>query len=92
MPKNEQINEQIVDGKKKNMEKHGKIRRQLPLLIGLLIICGGYCCSWQGHQESGQIPNREGPVEQVVIDRVESMPSMPQPYKIIDWKRKAIRV
>ncbi len=72
------------------MEKHGKIRRQLPLLIGLLIICGGYCCSWQGHQESGQIPNREGPVEQVVIDRVESMPSMPQPYKIIDWKRKAI--
>ena len=30
------------------------------------------------------------PVEQVAVNRIELMPNMPQPYKIIDWKQKAI--
>ena len=29
-------------------------------------------------------------VTQVSIDRIEQMPSMPSPYKIIDWKQKAV--
>ncbi len=29
------------------------------------------------------------PVEQVAINRVELMPNMPQPYKILDWEQKA---
>ncbi|MEJ1730249.1 hypothetical protein SMA90_28380, partial [Escherichia coli] len=28
-------------------------------------------------------------IKQVNIERVELMPNMPQPYKIIDWKQKA---
>ena len=30
------------------------------------------------------------PVEQVSIARVDSMPDMPQPYKMLDWKAKAL--
>lgn len=29
------------------------------------------------------------PVEQVAIERIEMMPNMPQPYKMLDWERKA---
>lgn len=29
-------------------------------------------------------------VDQVAIPRVEIMPNMPQPYKILDWKKKAL--
>lgn len=29
------------------------------------------------------------PVEQVAIDRIELMPNMPQPYKMLDWRQKA---
>ena len=31
------------------------------------------------------------PVEQTAIARIEQMPDMPAPYKIIDWKTKALR-
>jgi len=31
------------------------------------------------------------PVEQTAIDRIEQMPDMPQPYKIIDWKKKTLQ-
>nr|HML85758.1 hypothetical protein [Bacteroidales bacterium] len=30
------------------------------------------------------------PIEQTQIARIEQMPSMPSPYKIIDWKAKAL--
>ena len=30
------------------------------------------------------------PIEQKVIDKVETMPSFPQPYAILDWHRKAL--
>ena len=30
------------------------------------------------------------PVEQIAIPRVDKMPGIPQPYKIIDWKQKAL--
>lgn len=29
------------------------------------------------------------PVEQVRIERIEKMPNMPQPYKMLDWEQKA---
>lgn len=31
-----------------------------------------------------------GQVEQVSIARIEQMPNMPSPYKILDWKQKAV--
>src|SRR4051812_34682962 len=30
------------------------------------------------------------PVEQITIDRIAGMPDQPQPYKMLDWKEKAI--
>jgi hypothetical protein len=35
--------------------------------------------------------NTGTPVEQTAIARIEQMPDMPAPYKIIDWKTKALR-
>jgi len=40
----------------------------------------------QSCQQSGKYGT---PVKQVNLPRVEMMPDMPQPYKIIDWKQKA---
>ena len=47
--------------------------------IALAAVLAAACCSNYGE-----------PVEQVSINRVDRMPAMPQPYKIIDWKQKAI--
>lgn len=33
--------------------------------------------------------NMGSPVAQVNIDRIEMMPNLPQPYKILDWEKKA---
>lgn len=46
----------------------------------ILIVASAIACG----QQSGE------PVEQTPIARIEQMPSMPSPYKIIDWKEKAI--
>ena len=29
------------------------------------------------------------PVKQVSVARIDSMPDMPQPYKMLDWRQKA---
>jgi hypothetical protein len=47
------------------------------LLVGILISCG-----------AGN--NYGKPVKQVAIPRIELMPNAPQPYKILNWRQKAI--
>lgn len=45
-------------------------------------------CREKGGREPGPAPG-DG-VAQVAIPRIEKMDNMPVPYKIIDWKRKAL--
>ena len=45
-------------------------------------------CREKGGREPGPAPG-DG-VTQVAIPRIEKMDNMPVPYKIIDWKRKAL--
>ena len=30
------------------------------------------------------------PVKQVSISRIDQMPNLPEPYKILDWRKKAL--
>jgi hypothetical protein len=58
------------------MQKH----RYIPLLF-LLVAIGVSCCPKDHYGKA---------VEQTAVPRIELMPHEPQPYKIMDWKQKAI--
>jgi hypothetical protein len=58
------------------MQKHTYI----PLLF-ILVAIGASCCLNENYGEA---------VQQKAVPRIERMPNEPQPYKIIDWKQKAI--
>lgn len=51
------------------------------LLVVLILIPGMYCCT----SHTGQ------PVEQTSLPRIDQMPALPQPLKIIDWKKKTLQ-
>lgn len=53
-----------------------KIISLAPLSL-LALLC---CCT----------PDYGSPVEQVNIEKVETMPAMPRPYKMLDWHQKAL--
>lgn len=56
-------------------------RNQLAVLILTVLLAGTSC----------RIGNTGVAVEQTTIARIEQMPEMPQPYKIIDWKQKTLQ-
>lgn len=49
------------------------------------ILLGGILSSCSSVQKDLGLP-----VEQVQIDRISIMPNIPQPYKMLDWKQKAL--
>ena len=55
------------------------MKRNLYLLMAFSLLIGFSSCQ---HEMSG-------PVAQVSLPRVDQMPDLPQPLKIIDWKQKA---
>jgi hypothetical protein len=57
------------------------VRPYRAVLVSCLCILTGLSCQTGNH--------RGDPVEQVAIPRIDAMPSMPEPYKILDWKQKA---
>lgn len=61
------------------------INIELLLLSSILSLLVG-CIEPAGQASDNNIPN---PVEQTAISRVELMPNMPQPYRIINWQEKA---
>lgn len=50
-------------------------------IITLTLLAGLYSCS----------PQMGEPVAQVSLPRIDQMPDMPEPYKIIDWKKKTLQ-
>lgn len=60
----------------------------LQTILILLILFGWQSCTDNVNQTPKPRPNNA--VEQISISRVELMPNMPQPYKIIDWKQRAL--
>lgn len=60
----------------------------LQIILILLILFGWQSCTDNVNQTPKPRPNNA--VEQINISRVELMPNMPQPYKIIDWKQRAL--
>lgn len=54
--------------------------------VGSLVLIFGVLWAFKS---CGQ-PSLGTPVGQVAIDRIEMMPNMPQPYKMLDWKQKAL--
>ena len=54
---------------------------QIGLTLALALLAGLFSCN----------PQLGEPVAQTSLQRVEQMPDLPQPLKIIDWKKKAIQ-
>src|SRR5689334_20288534 len=52
------------------------VRIYIPLVVVSVVLIAG-CQS-------------KKPVQQITIDRIAGMPDQPQPYKMLDWKEKAI--
>ncbi len=57
------------------------MKRFIPILPLITVLCGFYSCTTQ----TGE------PVVQTTIQRIDQMPGLPQPLKIIDWKKKALQ-
>lgn len=55
--------------------------KQLILALTILLI-GSYSCTKD---------NLGDPVTQTVISRIDEMPDLPQPFEIINWKKKALQ-
>ena len=51
------------------------------IIIVLTLLTALYSCS----------PQTGKPVAQTSLPRIDQMPELPQPLKIIDWKKKAIQ-
>jgi len=55
------------------------MKRGIFIIIVLTLLAALYSCS----QQLGE------PVFQTSLPRIDQMPDMPEPYKIIDWRKKA---
>ena len=56
--------------------------KKATLIVALLTLLAGiYSCN----------PQTGLPVAQTSLPRIDQMPSMPQPLKIIDWKKKTLQ-
>lgn len=60
------------------------LRRMKTIAYSLLIITAGSLVACSQQQETIGTP-----VQQVSVARIDSMPDMPQPYKMLDWRKKA---
>jgi len=56
------------------------MKRPILIFLTLTLFAGIYSCN----------PQTGVPVTQVSIPRIEQMPALPQPLKIIDWKKKTM--
>jgi hypothetical protein len=57
------------------------MKRSIFIITTLALLTGFYSCK----EQTGE------PVAQTSIPRIDQMPEMPQPLKIIDWKQKALQ-
>ena len=57
------------------------MKRTVSTLITLVLLAGIYSCN----------PQTGVPVAQTSLPRIDQMPAVPQPLKIIDWKKKTIQ-
>jgi hypothetical protein len=57
------------------------MKRSIFIITALALLTGFYSCK----EQTGE------PVAQTSIPRIDQMPEMPQPLKIIDWKQKALQ-
>lgn len=57
------------------------MKRNDPMTLLLAILFGLFSCG----------NNLGKPIVQTAIPRIEQMPNMPQPYKTIDWEKKALQ-
>lgn len=58
------------------------MKRGVKIYFLCLLFCSLYACTETYYGD---------PVAQVPIARIEEMPAMPQPYKILDWREKALK-
>ena len=57
--------------------KNGKLK-----ILALALLAGLFSCE----------PKMGEPVAQISLQRIDQMPDLPKPLKIIDWKKKAIQL
>ncbi|MDO9254706.1 MAG: hypothetical protein Q7U54_04270 [Bacteroidales bacterium] len=57
------------------------MKRTASILITLVLLAGIYSCN----------PQTGVPVAQTSLPRIDQMPALPQPLKIIDWKQKTLQ-
>jgi len=57
------------------------MRKTVFLIIGLTLLAGLYSCK----------PQMGLPVNQTSLPRIDQMPAIPQPLKIINWKKKTLQ-
>ncbi|KAF0195575.1 MAG: hypothetical protein FD166_2902 [Bacteroidetes bacterium] len=57
------------------------MKRRIYIITALVLLTGFYSCK----QQTGT------PVTQTVIARIDQMPDLPQPLKIIDWREKSMQ-
>jgi hypothetical protein len=57
------------------------MRNQVIIIVFLALLTGSYSCR----------PQTGNPVVQISIPRIDQMPTLPQPLKIIDWKKKTLQ-
>jgi hypothetical protein len=57
------------------------MKRSIYIITALALLTGFYSCK----EQTGE------PVAQTSVPRIDQMPGLPQPLKIIDWKQKALQ-
>jgi hypothetical protein len=57
------------------------MKNQIIIIVFLALLTGSYSCR----------PQTGNPVVQISLPRIDQMPAVPQPLKIIDWKKKTLQ-
>ena len=57
------------------------MKNQISIIVFLTLLAGSYSCR----------PQTINPVIQTSLPRIDQMPAVPQPLKIIDWKKKTLQ-